>query len=73
MSMVKSPSLTQSPQSGSCFSTSDIEPQRVVIEENTKSYAVNYTKGLKEHQQGTEPPFSPFYNGNSVRVCLVWL
>jgi hypothetical protein len=71
MSLVKSPSLTQSSQPGSCFSTSDVEPQKIVIEENTESYAVNSTEGLKEHQQGTKPPFSPFYNGNSVRQLFV--
>jgi hypothetical protein len=63
MSVVKSPSLTQSPQSGSSCSTSDVEPQRVVIEENAESYDVNSTEGLKEHQQSTERPFSPFDNG----------
>jgi protein decreased size exclusion limit 1 len=57
MSVVKSPSLTRSPQSGSSCSTSDVEPQRVVIEENAESY------DPKEHQQGTERPFSPFDNG----------
>jgi protein decreased size exclusion limit 1 len=46
MSVVKSPSLTRSPQSGSSCSTSDVEPQRVVIEENAESY------DPKEHQQG---------------------
>ncbi|KAK3131509.1 hypothetical protein QOZ80_6AG0507380 [Eleusine coracana subsp. coracana] len=46
MSLMKSPSPIHAPQSGSSCSTS------ILTGENTESYDVNYTEGLKEHQEG---------------------
>ncbi|TVU12840.1 hypothetical protein EJB05_46503 [Eragrostis curvula] len=52
MSLVKLPSLSHAPQSSSSCSTSDVEPQRAIIEENTESHDVNSTESLKGHEQG---------------------
>ncbi|RCV20005.1 hypothetical protein SETIT_4G020900v2 [Setaria italica] len=52
MSLVKSPSFTHSGRSGSNCPTSDVEPQRVAIEENAESHVVNPTEGPQEHGEG---------------------
>ncbi|CAL5050633.1 unnamed protein product [Urochloa decumbens] len=52
MSLVKSPS-THSAREGSSWLTSDVEPQRVTIEENEESRVVNTTDGAQEHGEGS--------------------
>ncbi|CAN6179579.1 unnamed protein product [Urochloa humidicola] len=50
MSLVKSP--TQSAREGPSWPTTDVEPQRVTIEENAESHVVNTTEGAQEHGEG---------------------
>lgn len=52
MSLVKSPCSTHGTQPGLSCLTSDVEPQRVVIEENTGSHGVRPAEGSQEYEQG---------------------
>ncbi|CAN6191652.1 unnamed protein product [Urochloa humidicola] len=51
MSLVKSP--THSAREGSSWPNSDVEPQRVTMEENAESHVVNTTEGAQEHGEGS--------------------
>ncbi|CAL5045505.1 unnamed protein product [Urochloa decumbens] len=52
MSLVKSPSSTHSAREGSSWPPSDVEPQRVTIEENAESHVVNTREGAQEQGEG---------------------